>query len=95
MTKLADPFPLDPDGVHPDAVPKLEVDTGAKIPVIGLGTFGSDKVAGARTWRRRLSARLASAIGTLIALLSTAMSASLGFHSGRSFPRASVERTCG
>ncbi|RPJ55820.1 MAG: aldo/keto reductase [Acidobacteria bacterium] len=42
-----DRFPLDPDGIHPETVPKREVPgTGAKIPVIGLGTFGSDHVSG-------------------------------------------------
>ncbi len=39
-------FPLDSDGVQPELVPKREVYTGAKIPAIGLGTFGSDSVTG-------------------------------------------------
>ena len=34
------------DGVDPDAVPKRVLSTGAKIPVIGLGTFGSDRYSG-------------------------------------------------
>ncbi|RPI21575.1 MAG: aldo/keto reductase [Acidobacteria bacterium] len=37
-------FPLDPDGVDPDAVPKRRLYTGAQIPAVGLGTFGSDSV---------------------------------------------------
>src|SRR5512147_980114 len=44
--KCEQTFPLDADGVHPDSVPKQTVHTGAKIPVIGLGTFGSDHVSG-------------------------------------------------
>ncbi len=39
-------FALDPDGVHPDTVPKRRLYTGASIPAIGLGTFGSDSVSG-------------------------------------------------
>jgi len=39
-------FALDPDGVHPDTVPKRRLYTGASIPAIGLGTFGSDSVTG-------------------------------------------------
>lgn len=35
-----------PDGVAPEAVPKKTLYTGAQIPVIGLGTFGSDRFAG-------------------------------------------------
>ena len=42
-----DSFPLDPDGIHPDMIPKRAVAaTGARIPVIGLGTFGSDSMSG-------------------------------------------------
>jgi len=45
--KRTDGFPLDPDGVHPDTVPKRKVPgTETKIPVVGLGTFGSDQVTG-------------------------------------------------
>ena len=40
------PFEIDPDGVDPAAVPKRTLYTGAKIPVIGLGTFGSDRFSG-------------------------------------------------
>jgi diketogulonate reductase-like aldo/keto reductase len=39
-------FPLDNDGVDPNLVPKKPLDSGAKIPCIGLGTFGSDKISG-------------------------------------------------
>jgi diketogulonate reductase-like aldo/keto reductase len=35
-----------PDGVDPNAVPKRRLSTGAEIPVIGLGTFGSDRYSG-------------------------------------------------
>ena len=37
------PF-LAPDGVLPDLVPTRALATGAAIPVVGLGTFGSDSV---------------------------------------------------
>jgi len=36
------PFTLAPDGVDPASVPKHTLPTGAAIPSIGLGTFGSD-----------------------------------------------------
>lgn len=35
-----------PDGVDPQAVPYRTLYTSAKIPAIGLGTFGSDRVSG-------------------------------------------------
>ena len=35
-----------PDGVDVEQVPKHTLATGARIPVIGLGTFGSDAVSG-------------------------------------------------
>jgi alcohol dehydrogenase (NADP+) len=35
-----------PDGVDPKDVPQKVLYTGAKIPAIGLGTFGSDRTAG-------------------------------------------------
>jgi alcohol dehydrogenase (NADP+) len=38
------PYPLADDGVDPDLVPKRELPSGATIPVVGLGTFGSDRV---------------------------------------------------
>ena len=37
---------LAPDGVDAEQVPKYTLASGAKIPVIGLGTFGSDAVSG-------------------------------------------------
>lgn len=36
-------FPIASDGVNPDKVPKRTLYTGAKIPAIGMGTFGSDR----------------------------------------------------
>ena len=42
----ARPYPLAPDAVDPDLVPKRALATGAAIPVVGLGTFGSDSVPG-------------------------------------------------
>jgi diketogulonate reductase-like aldo/keto reductase len=36
-------FQLDAEGVNPDRVPKRRVYTGAQVPAIGLGTFGSDR----------------------------------------------------
>ncbi len=35
-----------PDGVDPDLVPKKILEDGAKLPAIGLGTFGNDKYDG-------------------------------------------------
>ena len=35
-------YALDPDGVNPSAVPQMTLYTGAQMPAIGLGTFGSD-----------------------------------------------------
>jgi diketogulonate reductase-like aldo/keto reductase len=40
------PFTRAADGVDPEMVPHKTVYTGAKIPAIGLGTFGSDRIAG-------------------------------------------------
>jgi alcohol dehydrogenase (NADP+) len=39
-------FTIDSDGVDPDQVPKKLLGSGSKIPCIGLGTFGSDKISG-------------------------------------------------
>jgi diketogulonate reductase-like aldo/keto reductase len=36
-------FAIDPDGVDPAAVPQRTLYTGATIPALGLGTFGSDR----------------------------------------------------
>jgi len=36
-------FAIAPDGVNPAAVPHRTLYTGAKIPSVGLGTFGSDR----------------------------------------------------
>jgi len=39
-------FSIAPDGVDPKKVPQRTLYTGAKIPAIGLGTFGSDRFSG-------------------------------------------------
>ena len=39
-------FRIAPDGVDPKKVPQRVLCTGAKIPAIGLGTFGSDRFTG-------------------------------------------------
>ena len=39
-------FEIALDGVDPNKVPKRTLHTGAQIPVIGLGTFGSDRYPG-------------------------------------------------
>ncbi|NMC07237.1 MAG: aldo/keto reductase [Candidatus Lokiarchaeota archaeon] len=39
-------FTIAADGVDPRRVPSFTTRTGAKIPAIGLGTFGSDRVPG-------------------------------------------------
>ena len=40
----AQPYTLAADGVLPERVPKRRLASGAAIPVVGLGTFGSDSV---------------------------------------------------
>ncbi|MEO6207024.1 MAG: aldo/keto reductase [Candidatus Limnocylindrales bacterium] len=37
-------FSIAPDGVDPGAVPQVRLHTGATMPAIGLGTFGSERV---------------------------------------------------
>ncbi|HET9597470.1 MAG TPA: aldo/keto reductase [Anaeromyxobacteraceae bacterium] len=39
-------FQVAPDGVDPRAVPRRRLRSGAEMPAIGLGTFGSDHVSG-------------------------------------------------
>jgi len=39
-------FTSAPDGVDPEKVPKKILKSGAKIPCIGLGTFGNDRYSG-------------------------------------------------
>ena len=39
------PFATDPDAVDPADVPHHTLPTGARIPALGLGTFGSDRYA--------------------------------------------------
>jgi alcohol dehydrogenase (NADP+) len=43
---MSGPQVLAADGVDPDLVPKRRLASGAAIPVVGLGTFGSDSVSG-------------------------------------------------
>ncbi len=40
-------FVMHPDAVCPDRVPSKTLYTGARIPVVGLGTFGSDRFSNA------------------------------------------------
>ena len=42
---LFPPFAPDPDGIVPATVPHHTLPTGARIPSLGLGTFGSDRYA--------------------------------------------------
>ncbi len=35
-----------PDGVNPEKVPQRTLHTGAKMPIVGIGTFGSDRFSG-------------------------------------------------
>jgi alcohol dehydrogenase (NADP+) len=42
----SDTFTIASDGVDPKSVPQRTLYTGAKIPAIGLGTFGSDRFSG-------------------------------------------------
>lgn len=39
-------FATAPDGIDPTQIPFKTLSTGAKVPVIGLGTFGSDHITG-------------------------------------------------
>jgi alcohol dehydrogenase (NADP+) len=39
-------FTIAPDGVDPNKIPKRKLYTGAEMPAIGLGTFGSDRFSG-------------------------------------------------
>ena len=42
---LNNSFQLAPGGVDPAQVPFRQTYTGARIPAVGLGTFGSDHVS--------------------------------------------------
>jgi alcohol dehydrogenase (NADP+) len=43
---MSNTYVSDKDGIDPNKVPKRTLHTGAKIPAIGLGTFGSDRFTG-------------------------------------------------
>ncbi len=43
---MSEKFAIASDGMDPNKVPKKKLNTGAEIPVVGLGTFGSDHVTG-------------------------------------------------
>ena len=42
----AQSWSIAPDGVNPGKVPQRTLHTGAKMPAVGLGTFGSDRFSG-------------------------------------------------
>jgi alcohol dehydrogenase (NADP+) len=44
MTESSKPIQIATDAVDPAVVPSFTLSTGAKIPAVGLGTFGSDHV---------------------------------------------------
>ncbi len=41
-----DPFAIAPDAIDPTTVPQRTLYTGAQMPAVGLGTFGSDRYSG-------------------------------------------------
>ena len=41
-------FVMSHDAVDPSKIPTRTLETGEKLPAIGLGTFGSDKYTGER-----------------------------------------------
>ena len=49
-------FRIAEDGVNPQQIPKKILFTGAEIPSVGLGTFGSDRVSGKAVAEAVLSA---------------------------------------
>ena len=57
---MSTPFALADDGVDPAQIPARRLVTGAKLPAIGLGTFGSDHVDHADVAR---AVRSAAALG--------------------------------
>lgn len=46
MSELRECFKIAEDSIDPNKVPKRRLYTGAEIPAIGLGTFGSDRFSG-------------------------------------------------
>ena len=46
MPELSHPFTISPDGVDPQTVPHKTLPDGSRLPALGLGTFGSDRVTG-------------------------------------------------
>ncbi len=55
-TKLSLSYSPASDGVDPNSVPKRKLPSGDQIPVIGLGTFGSDAVTGEQIAQAAVSA---------------------------------------
>jgi alcohol dehydrogenase (NADP+) len=53
MTQTPAPFAIAEDGVAPALVPQRTLWTGARMPAIGLGTFGSDRFSREQMPRRR------------------------------------------
>jgi alcohol dehydrogenase (NADP+) len=45
MRQIVEPFEAARDAVDPNLIPRRKLCTGAQMPAIGLGTFGSDHVA--------------------------------------------------
>jgi hypothetical protein len=66
-------FTIARDGVDPSCVPTRTLYTGAQIPAIGLGTFGSDRFS-AKPLPKQLKAPSPSAIDTSTAPRSMATS---------------------
>ena len=69
--------------IDPVLVPQRTLYTGARMPAIGLGTFGSDHVRQVKL-RRQWKMRRRSGTGTSIVHRSTATNTRSDMHSSRS-----------